>query len=75
MENRRSIEPSLNTQVGADKNRGIIVAQDVVTDETDNGQLIRMLDKVKENMGMVAQERKYEILVNAPSNEIPVFTK
>jgi transposase len=89
MKNRRSIEPSYNGQAVADKENGIIVAQDVVTDETDNGQLVPMLDKVKENMGTVAQEnladtgyfsssqiglseeRKYEVLVNAPSNESP----
>ena len=89
MKNRRSVEPSFNAQAVADKKSGIIVAQDVVTDETDNGQLVRMLDKVKENMGRVAdenladtgyfassqiglaEERKYEILVNAPSNETP----
>jgi transposase len=89
MKNRRSIEPSYNGQAVADKENGIIVAQDVVTDETDNGQLVPMLDKVKENTGGVAQEnladtgyfsssqiglaeeRKYEVLVNAPSNESP----
>lgn len=89
MKNRRSIEPSFNAQAVADKDNGIIVAQDVVTDETDNGQLVRMLDKVKENMGRVAdenlgdggfnsssqiglaEERGYEVLVNAPSNETP----
>jgi hypothetical protein len=87
MKNRRSIEPSYNGQAVADKDNGIIVAQDVVTDETDNGQLVPMLDRVKENMGDVAQEnladpgyfsssqvglaevRKYEVLVNAPSSE------
>ena len=71
----------------ADEENGIIVAQDVVTDETDNGQLVAMLDKVKENVGMVAQEnlgdsgyysssqigmaeeRNFEVLVNAPSIE------
>jgi transposase len=89
MKNRRSIEPSYNGQAVADKDNGIIVAQDVVTDETDNGQLVPMLDRVKENMGGVAQEnladsgyfsssqiglaeeRKYEVLVNAPSSELP----
>jgi transposase len=87
MKNRRSLEPSYNGQAVADKDNGIIVAQDVVTDETDNGQLVPMLDLVQENMGDVAQEtladsgyfsssqialaeeRKYEVLVNAPSNE------
>jgi hypothetical protein len=87
MKNRRSIELSYNGQAVADKDSGIIVAQDVVTDETDNGQLVPMLDQVKENMGDVAQEnladtgyfssaqiglaeeRTYEVLVNAPSSE------
>jgi transposase len=87
MKNRRSIELSYNGQAVADKDNGIIVAQDVVTDETDNGQLVPMLDRVKETMGDVAQEnladtgyfsssqiglaeeRKYEVLVNAPSSE------
>ncbi len=87
MKNRRSIELSYNGQAVADKDSGIIVGQDVVTDETDNGQLVPMLDRVKENVGTVAQEnladsgyfsssqigmaeeRKYEVLVNAPSIE------
>ena len=56
MKNRRSIELSYNGQAVADKDNGIIVAQDVVTDETDNGQLVPMLDRVKEAMGDVAQE-------------------
>jgi transposase len=90
MKNRRSIELSYNGQAVADKDNGIIVAQDVVTDETDNGQLVPMLDRVKETMGDVAQEnladtgyfsssqiglaeeRKYEVLVNAPSSETTV---
>jgi transposase len=87
MRNRRSIEPSYNGQAVADKDNGIIVAQDVVTDGTDNGQLVPMLDQVKENLGEVAQEtladsgyyssaqiglaqeRSYEVLVNAPSSD------
>jgi hypothetical protein len=87
MKNRRDIDLSYNGQAVADKDSGIIVAQDVVTDETDNGQLVPMLDRVKENMGDVAQEnladtgyfsssqiglaeeRNYEVLVNAPSSE------
>jgi transposase len=87
MKNRRSIELSYNGQAVADKQNGIIVVQDVVTDETDNSQLVPMLDRVKETMGDVAQDnladtgyfsssqiglaedRKYEVLVNAPSSE------
>jgi transposase len=90
MKNRRSIEPSYNAQAVADKEKGIIVAQDVVTDETDNGQLVPMLDQVKGNLGEVAQEtladggyyssaqiglaqeRNYEVLVNAPSSDTTV---
>lgn len=87
MKNRRTIELSYNAQAVADKCSGIIVAQDVVTEPTDNGQLVPMLDQVKENLGAVAQEtvadsgyycgsqiglaeeRQYEVLVNAPSAE------
>jgi len=87
MKSRRNIELSYNGQAVADKDNGIIVAADVVTDETDHGQLVPMLDRVKENMGRVAQEnvadtgyfsssqigmaeeRTYEVLVNAPSSE------
>lgn len=91
MKNRRSIEPSYNGQAVADRDHGIIVAQDVITDETDNGQLVPMLDKVRETLGGVAEEnladsgfysspqiglaeeRKYSVLVNAPSSEAPVL--
>jgi hypothetical protein len=90
MKNRRTIELSYNAQAVADKNSGIIVAQDVVTEGTDNGQMVPMLDLVKENLGTVAQEnvadsgyfsgsqiglaeeRRYEVLVNAPSVETTV---
>jgi transposase len=56
MKNRRSIELSYNGQAVADRDSGIIVAQDVINEETDNGQLVPMLDQVKENLGGVAQE-------------------
>ncbi len=56
MKNRRTIELSYNAQAVADKTSGIIVAQDVVNEGTDNGQLVPMLDRVKENLGSVAQE-------------------
>lgn len=88
MKNRRIVDLSYNAQAVADKDNGIIVAQDVVNEETDNGQLVPMLDQVKQTMGAVAQEtlvdtgyyasaqiglaeeREYEVLVNAPSSEI-----
>jgi transposase len=56
MKNRRTIDLSLNAQAVADRDSGIIVAADVVNDETDNGQLVPMLDQVAENLGSVAQE-------------------
>lgn len=56
MKNGRSIDLSYNAQAVADKDSGIIVAQDVVNEGTDNGQLVPMLDQVHENVGMVAQE-------------------
>jgi transposase len=89
MKNRRGVELSYNAQAVADQESGIIVAADVVKEASDNGQLVPMLDKVKENVGVVAQEnladgaffsssqiglaeeRKYEVLVSAPSSESP----
>jgi transposase len=53
---RRSMELVYNGQVVADQTSGMIVAQDVVTDEADNGLLVPMLDMVKENVGAVAEE-------------------
>jgi len=88
MRNRRSIDLSYNAQAVADPS-GIIVAADVVNEASDNGQLVPMLDQVKENVGTVAQEnladgvffsssqiglaeeRKYEVLISAPSSESP----
>jgi transposase len=87
MKNQRGADLAYNAQAVADRDHGIIVAQDVVNDETDNGQLVGMMDQVKENVGRVAQEtladtgyycgaqigladeRKYEVLVNAPSSD------
>jgi len=78
---------SYNAQAVADQESGIIVAADVVNEGSDNGQLVPMLDLVKENLGSVAEEnladggffsgsqiglaeeRGYEVLVNAPSSE------
>jgi transposase len=54
MKNRRSIELSYNAQAVADESSGIVVAQDVVNEETDNGQLVPMLDRVQETLGKTA---------------------
>jgi transposase len=39
-----------------DANRGVIVGAEVVQEESDNFQLVDMLDEVKENVGEVANE-------------------
>ena len=56
MKNRRTKDLSYNAQAVADEKSGLIVAADVVMDGADNGQLVPMLDKVKENLGAVAEE-------------------
>jgi transposase len=47
-------KPSYNVQAAADEENSIILAADVVQDETDNNMLVPMLDQVKENTGKVA---------------------
>jgi len=45
-----------NAQAVADQASGLIVAANVVTEESDNYQLVPMLDQVKENLGQVAEQ-------------------
>ncbi len=52
MKNRRTIELSYNAQAVADKTSGIIVAQDVVNEGTDNGQLVPMLGPGQREFGI-----------------------
>jgi len=56
MKNRRTVELSYNAQAVADQKSGIIVAADVINEGSDNGQLVPMLDSVKEKVGTVAGE-------------------
>ena len=56
MKNRRNVDLSYNAQAVADRDSGIIVAAEVVNEGSDNGQLVPMLDLVKENLGAVAAE-------------------
>lgn len=44
-----------NAQAVTDAKNGIIVAEDVVTNQNDQGMLAPMIDKVKENTGAVAE--------------------
>lgn len=45
-----------NAQAVVDQNSKLIVAADVVTAESDNYQLIPMLDQVQENLGQTAEQ-------------------
>jgi transposase len=45
-----------NAQVVVDQQSKLIVAADVVTDESDNYQLVPMIEQVEENIGKAAQQ-------------------
>ena len=45
-----------NAQVVVDQQSKLIVASDVVTDESDNSQLVSMIEQVQQNVGQVAEQ-------------------
>jgi transposase len=56
-----------NAQAVVDGQSGLIVAQEVVQDESDNYQLTPMLEQVQDNLGQVAQETVADGGYQAPS--------
>jgi len=62
MKTRRSMELAYNGQVVADQKSGMIVVQDVVTDEADSGYYS------SSQIGL-AEKREYEVLTNPPPSE------
>jgi transposase len=50
------VAPAYNAQMVADGASGLLVAAEVFNAETDNQQLVPMLDQVQENLGDTAQE-------------------
>jgi len=51
MKSSGGFEQSYNTQTAVDEKAQIIVATDVTNNASDNGQLLGMVDEVKENLG------------------------
>jgi transposase len=56
MKSRGEKKFAYNAQAVVDSESKLIVAADVVTDESDNYQLTPMIDQVKENLGQPAQQ-------------------
>jgi transposase len=56
-----------NAQVVVDEKSGLIVAQEVVHQESDNYQLTPMVEQVKENLGQIADETVADGGYKAPS--------
>jgi len=56
MKCRKGTKFAYNAQAVVDKDSKLIVAADVVTDESDNYQLVPMLEQTKQNIGRVAEQ-------------------
>lgn len=56
MKNGRVTDFCYNAQIVADGDSGLIVAEDVVNDETDNGLLVKMIDEARENLGQAPSQ-------------------
>jgi len=56
MKGRSEKKFAYNAQVVVDQKSKLIVAADVVTAETDNYQLVPMLEQVEQNLGQVAEQ-------------------
>ena len=69
-----------NAQAVVDQQSKLIVAADVVTDESDNYQLVPMIEQVRENVGAVAEQNTSDAgyfatgeLAKAEDKQIPVL--
>jgi len=56
MKTGEGIDFGYNAQVVVDKESSLIIAEDVVNAESDNDQLVDMIDEVEDNLGDVASE-------------------
>lgn len=56
MKTENGIEFAYNAQVVVDDKAGLVVAEDVVQDESDNHKLVGMVEQAAENVGKAAEE-------------------